>query len=95
MLFGHWLLAIDNWSLVFTNSMAEKIKTKQNKDLKNKFRFVVLNDVTFEEKFSLSLTRTNVWIFISVVAFTLIFLTAAAIIYTPLKYFIPGFGDCN
>lgn len=75
--------------------MAEKIKTKQNKDLKNKFRFVVLNDVTFEEKFALSLTRTNVWIFLSVVAFTLIFLTAAAIIYTPLKYFIPGFGDYN
>ncbi len=75
--------------------MAEKIKTKQNKNLKNKFRFVVLNDVTFEEKFSLSLTRTNVWIFLSVIAFTLVFLTAAAIIYTPLKYFIPGFGDYN
>lgn len=55
----------------------------------------MLNDVTFEEKFSLSLTRTNVWIFLSVIAFTLIFLTAAAIIYTPLKYFIPGFGDYN
>lgn len=75
--------------------MAEKIKTKQNKNLRNKFRFVVLNDVTFEEKFSLSLTRTNVWIFLSVIAFTLVFLTAAAIIYTPLKYFIPGFGDYN
>ncbi len=75
--------------------MAEKIKTKQNKNLKNKFRFVVLNDTTFEEKFSLSLTRTNVWIFLSVIAFTLIFMTAAAIIYTPLKYFIPGFGDYN
>ena len=75
--------------------MAEGIKTKKNKDLKNKFRFLVLNDVTFEEKFALSLTRTNVWIFLSVVAFTLIFLTAAAIIYTPLKYFIPGFGDYN
>ncbi len=75
--------------------MAEKFTTKRNKNLKDKFRFVVLNDVTFEEKFSLSLTRTNVWIFLSVVAFTLIFLTAAAIIYTPLKYFIPGFGDYN
>ena len=75
--------------------MAEKLKTTRNQNLKNKFRFVVLNDVTFEEKFSLSLTRTNVWVFISVIAFTLIFLTAAAIIYTPLKYFIPGFGDYN
>jgi murein DD-endopeptidase MepM/ murein hydrolase activator NlpD len=75
--------------------MANGLKTKQNKNLRNKFRFVVLNDETFEEKFSLILTRTNVWIFLSVVSFTLIFLTAAAIIYTPLKYFIPGFGDYN
>ena len=75
--------------------MAEKIKTSQNKNLKGKFRFVVLNDETFEEKLSLSLTRNNVWVFIGVVAFTLIFLTASALIYTPLKYFIPGFGDYN
>jgi len=75
--------------------MAEGLKTKQNKNLKNKFRFVILNDETFEEKFSLSLTRTNVWVFLSVISFTLIFLTASAIIYTPLKYFIPGFGDYN
>ncbi|MDB5284638.1 MAG: peptidase [Bacteroidota bacterium] len=75
--------------------MAEGLKTKPNKNLKNKFRFVVLNDETFEEKFSLSLTRTNVWVFLSVISFTLIFLTASAIIYTPLKYFIPGFGDYN
>ena len=75
--------------------MAAEIKTSPNKNLKNKFRFVVLNDETFEEKFSLSLTRRNVWVFLAVTAFTLIFLTAAAIIYTPLKYFIPGFGDYN
>jgi murein DD-endopeptidase MepM/ murein hydrolase activator NlpD len=75
--------------------MAEKIKTSQNKNLKGKFRFVVLNDETFEEKLSLSLTRNNVWVFIGVISFTLIFLTASALIYTPLKYFIPGFGDYN
>lgn len=75
--------------------MAKEQKTTKNKSLKNRFRFVILNDETFEEKFSLSLTRNNVWIFSGIVAFTLIFLTAAAIIYTPLKYFIPGFGDYN
>jgi murein DD-endopeptidase MepM/ murein hydrolase activator NlpD len=75
--------------------MAEKIKTTKNNKLRNRFRFVVLNDETFEEKFSLSLTRTNVWVFLGTASFTLIFLTAAAIIYTPLKYFIPGFGDYN
>lgn len=75
--------------------MAETIKAKKNKKLRNRFRFVVLNDETFEEKFALTLTRTNVWVFLSTVAVTLIFLTSAAIIYTPLKYFIPGFGDYN
>lgn len=56
---------------------------------------MLLNDETFEEKFSLVLTRTNVLLFGGITAFTLVFLTAVAIIYTPLKYFIPGFGDYN
>lgn len=73
--------------------MAKSFKTNTNKSLKSKFRFVILNDETFEEKFSLILSRTNVWVFASTVAVTLIFFTAAAIIYTPVKYFIPGFGD--
>lgn len=72
-----------------------KRTTQPNKQLQNKFRFVVLNDETFEEKFSLTLTRTNVWMFLSVVIVSLIALTSTAIIYTPLKYFIPGFGDYN
>lgn len=72
-----------------------KFKATQNKNLKNKYRFVVLNDETFEEKFSLVLTSTNAWVFLSTVAVSLILITASAIIYTPLKYFIPGFGDYN
>lgn len=75
--------------------MADRIKTRRDNTLKNKYRFVVLNDETFEEKFSLILTRTNVWVFISTIVVVLIMLTASAIIYTPLKYFIPGFGDYN
>jgi murein DD-endopeptidase MepM/ murein hydrolase activator NlpD len=75
--------------------MADRIKTRRDSTLKNKFRFVVLNDETFEEKFSLTLTRLNVWVFASTIAVVLIMLTASAMIYTPLKYFIPGFGDYN
>ncbi|HWB62849.1 MAG TPA: hypothetical protein VG603_05005, partial [Chitinophagales bacterium] len=75
--------------------MAGKLKTSRNKEIKNKFRFVILNDETFEERFSLSLSHNNVWVFLGVIIFTLVFFTAAAIIYTPLKYFIPGFGDYN
>lgn len=75
--------------------MAKKIKSTPSNKLKPKFRFVILNDETFEEKFSLILTRTNVWVFFSISVVTLMFLTASAIIYTPLKYYIPGFGDYN
>jgi murein DD-endopeptidase MepM/ murein hydrolase activator NlpD len=75
--------------------MAKKIKTSQNESLKSKFRFVILNDATFEEKFSMILSRRNVWIFLSSIVVILIILTASAIVYTPLKYFIPGFGDYN
>ncbi|MFN8310953.1 MAG: M23 family metallopeptidase [Chitinophagales bacterium] len=71
------------------------MKAKRDNTLKNKFRFVVLNDETFEEKFSLTLTRMNVWVFLSTLVVVLVLLTASAIIYTPLKYFIPGFGDYN
>lgn len=56
---------------------------------------MVLNDSTFEEKFSLILSRTNVWVFLSTLAVILMVITASAIVYTPLKYLIPGFGDYN
>ncbi|MCS6818844.1 MAG: M23 family metallopeptidase [Chitinophagales bacterium] len=75
--------------------MSPRKKTSRNTNLRNKYRFVVLNDETFEEKFALTLTRRNVFIFLSTVAVTLVALTSAVIIYTPLKYFIPGFGDYN
>ncbi|MBX2902389.1 MAG: M23 family metallopeptidase [Chitinophagales bacterium] len=72
-----------------------KQRTNKNTSLKNRYRFVVLNDETFEEKFALTLTRNNAFVFLSTVAVVLVALTSAAIIYTPLKYFIPGFGDYN
>lgn len=56
---------------------------------------MILNDETFEEKFSLTLTRSNVWIFFSTIAIIFIIITSLVIVYTPLKYFIPGFGDYN
>lgn len=73
--------------------MLDSLKTNKNKTIKPKYRFVVLNDSTFEEKFSLILSRMNVWIFLSTVAVILVVVTASAIVYTPLKYFIPGFGS--
>lgn len=61
--------------------------------LKNKYRFVILNDKNFEEKGSFSFKGHNVLTFFSiffVVMFVFIFLL---IVFTPLKTYIPGYGD--
>ena len=61
--------------------------------LKNKYRLVVLNDETFEEKLSLKLSRLNVFF---VVGFLMIFLitsTTLLISLTPLREYIPGYSS--
>jgi murein DD-endopeptidase MepM/ murein hydrolase activator NlpD len=59
-----------------------------------KYRFVVLRDDSFKEVASLKLTKRNIAILGSTIFVSLIFLTAILIIYTPLKYYIPGYqGD--
>lgn len=61
--------------------------------LKNKYRLLLINDRTFEERFSIRLTRLNV-LLLTLVAFTLhgLFVTAL-IVFTPLKRYIPGYSD--
>jgi murein DD-endopeptidase MepM/ murein hydrolase activator NlpD len=61
--------------------------------LRNKYRLVLINDRTFEERFSVRLTRMNV-LLLAIAAFTLhgLFVTAV-IVFTPLKRYIPGYSD--
>ncbi len=61
--------------------------------LRNKYRLVILNDETFEEKISLRLSRLNVFLVVSVVAVLLIISTTLLIAYTPLKEYIPGYAS--
>ncbi len=59
--------------------------------LRSKYRMVIFNDETFEERFIFRLTRLNVLsVFISLgIIFTS--LTFILIIYTPIKEYIPGY----
>ena len=61
--------------------------------LKDKYRLLLINDRTFEERFSIRLNRLNV-ILLGLGAFTLYgaFVTAV-IVFTPLKRYIPGYSD--
>ncbi|HZH95279.1 MAG TPA: hypothetical protein VEY06_05305, partial [Flavisolibacter sp.] len=61
--------------------------------LRNRYRLVVMNDDTYEELVTFKLSRMSVYIALSTVFVLLIGLTVALIVFTPLKYYIPGYGS--
>ena len=68
-------------------------KKKLYSRLINKYRLVIMNVETFEEKASLTLTPMNViTVFGSVIIFLVTF-TIYIIAFTPLREFIPGYPD--
>lgn len=73
--------------------MAQKRLKKQllKKKLFTKNRLVILNEDTFEEIFSLKLTLMNVFVFASIGAILIIFVTTFIIAFTPLREYIPGY----
>ena len=66
-------------------------KKKLTKKLLHKYRLVVLNEDTFEERFTMKLTRLNVFIFGSLSALLLIGFTTVFIAFTPIREYIPGY----
>lgn len=73
-------------------TMANK-KQKLKQKLLDKYRLVILNDNTFEEKISFNLTRLNVFVFFGFSAIALIALTTLLIAFTPLREYIPGYSS--
>ena len=65
------------------------------KRLRNRYRLVVLNDDTYEEVVTFRLSRMSVYIVLSTVFVVLVGLTVALIVFTPLKYYIPGYGNAQ
>jgi murein DD-endopeptidase MepM/ murein hydrolase activator NlpD len=58
-----------------------------------KYRFVVLNEDTFEERFSFKLNRLNAFVFGGLFSIILIVLTILLILFTPLKEYIQGYSS--
>ncbi|MGJ8683027.1 MAG: M23 family metallopeptidase [Nonlabens sp.] len=71
----------------------DKEKGKLKKKWLHRYRMVVLNNDTFEERFSLNLTRLNVFVVTVLSAIILIGLTTVLIAFTPLREFIPGYAS--
>ena len=74
----------------------EQNKNKRRlKKLLNRYRLVVMNDDTLEERFSLSLTPLRVFVVAGTGAILIIFFTTTFIALTPLREYIPGYGDAG
>ncbi|KAF0196892.1 MAG: metalloendopeptidase-like membrane protein [Bacteroidetes bacterium] len=63
--------------------------------LRDKYRLIILNEDTFEEKLSFRLSRLNVFIVTGMLAIILVFLTTYLIAFTPLREYIPGYKDTS
>ena len=62
------------------------------KRLRNRYRLVVMNEDTYEEVVKFRLSRLSVYIVLSSVFVLLTVLTGALIVFTPIKYYLPGVG---
>lgn len=71
------------------NTQKNKFKDK----LTFKYRFVVLNEDTFEERFSFKLNRLNAFVYGGLFSVLLVVLTILFIVFTPLKEYIQGYSS--
>jgi hypothetical protein len=62
------------------------------KRLRNRYRLVVMNEDTYEEVVKFRLSRLSVYIVMSSIFVMLTTLTVALIVFTPIKYYLPGVG---
>ncbi len=74
-----------------------KPKTGKRRDifkrLNTQYRVVFIDDESLEELASFRLTMRKLYILLSSIFVTVIFLTVLVLLATPLKYYIPGYGN--
>jgi murein DD-endopeptidase MepM/ murein hydrolase activator NlpD len=71
--------------------MAKNDKKKNN--WRDKYRFSVVNDTTFEEVWRIKLTQYNAFLLVTFLILFIIGATTSLIAFTNLKEFIPGYPD--
>ena len=74
-------------------AIKKKDRKKLAKKLLHKYRLVILNEDTFEERFAIKLTRLNVFVLLSLSTIFLIVATILLIVFTPLREYIPGYSS--
>ena len=69
------------------NSKKKSIKKKDSKN----YRLVIQEEKTYEEKFSLKLSRSNVFLIGTFISLIIISITTVIIFFTPVREYIPGY----
>lgn len=65
------------------------------KRLRNRYRLVVMNEDTYEEVVKFRLSRFSVYVVFSMLFIFFATVTVALIVFTPIKYYLPGVGYGN
>lgn len=73
----------------------KKNKTRWYFRLRDKYRLVIMNNETYEERLSFRLSRLNVFLLTISIAIILITLTIFIIAFTPIREYIPGYMDVS
>jgi murein DD-endopeptidase MepM/ murein hydrolase activator NlpD len=71
--------------------MAKNDRKKRN--WRDKYRFTIVNDTTFEETWRVRLTKYNAFLLVSGIVLFFIVSTTCLIAFTNLREFIPGYPD--
>jgi len=58
--------------------------------LRNKYKLIIINEDTFEEVVNFKLSRVSVYIGLSSLFVMMIIFTTSLIVFTPIKYYLPG-----
>lgn len=65
------------------------------RNLKYKYRLVIYNESTFETEGSYLLSKLNIILAISLIFLISVIFSILLITYSPIKYYIPGYGDAG
>lgn len=73
----------------------DKIIRSFFKNLRYKYRLVVINDDTFEQKTSIRLSKFNLYLATGGFVLLVVLFVTSLIAFTNLKYYLPGVGTIN
>lgn len=84
-----------NFNQNFFNSSIEMDQPRKKliHKLRYKYRLVIINDESFEEKISFKLTPMNVFVGLSSAMVLLTLLVVSMIFYTSMREYVPGYTD--